>query len=154
MAGSSSYDNSAPVANINVTPFVDVMLVLLIIFMVTTPMMQQGVDVNLPKASTAPIAGSADEQVVLSVDRGGGIFIGKGNPVGLADLPKKISAVMSVRGAADRKVFIRADTDLVYGRIMEVMGKLHEGGIEQIGLISAPVDADRVRAAKEQKNKP
>ena len=140
MAGSGFNDSDGPVANINVTPLVDVMLVLLVIFMVTAPMLQQGVDVNLPKATTGPLKGSVDEQIVISVDQTGGIFLGKGNQVALDELPKKIQAVMEQRRESDRKVYIRADTELVYGRIMEVMGKLHEGGIEQIGLVSVPPD--------------
>jgi biopolymer transport protein TolR len=137
MAGSFN-DSDGPVANINVTPLVDVMLVLLVIFMITAPMLQQGVDVNLPKASTGTLKGSVDEQVVISISREGEIFVGKGNRVEVRELPKKISAIMAARREAERKVYIRGDTDLVYGRIMEVMGKLHEAGIDQIGLVSVP----------------
>ena len=140
MAGSNAYrsgGDGGPVANINVTPLVDVMLVLLVIFMVTAPMLQQGVEVNLPKATTAPLAGST-EQVVISVDKGGEVFLGAGNKIALAEIPAKVNAVMQNRPEGDRKVYIKADTDIPYGRIMEVMGKLHEGGIHQIGLVSAP----------------
>jgi len=137
LAGDFSADYGGPVANINVTPLVDVMLVLLVIFMVTAPMLQQGVEVNLPKAATAPLSGS-NEQVVISIDQGGTIFIGAGNPVPLAELPKKVAAVMETRKPEDRKVYIKGDGALEYSRIMEVMGKLHEGGIHQIGLVSAP----------------
>jgi len=128
---------SGPVANINVTPLVDVMLVMLVIFMVTAPMLQQGVDVNLPKATTAAIKGT-DEQVVLSIDVEGEIYIGNENKVALDDIPNKVNAILDARPAAERKVYIKADTDLNYGRVMEVMGKLHEGGVVQIGLVSAP----------------
>ena len=152
MAGSFSYEGDAPAANINVTPLVDVMLVLLVIFMITAPMLQQGVDVNLPKATTGPLKGTVDEQIVISIDRSGTIFLGKGNPIELEQLPKKIAAVMEQRKAEDRKVYIRADTDLAYGRIMEVMGKLHEGGIDQIGLVSMPLDGEgRTGAGREKK---
>ncbi len=126
-----------PVANINVTPLVDVMLVLLVIFMVTAPMLQQGVDVNLPKATTAPLQGSS-EQIVLSLDDGGKIFLGAGNEVPLATLPDKMKAIMSLRKPEDQKVYIKADEALNYGRIMEVMGNLHKAGITQIGLVSSP----------------
>lgn len=131
--------DGGPVANINVTPLVDVMLVLLVIFMVTAPMMQQGVEVNLPKATTAPLAGST-EQVVLSLNHSGEIFLGAGNKVELNEIPAKVGAIMAARAEADRKIYIKADTDIPYGRIMEVMGKLHEGGIQQIGLVSAPAE--------------
>ena len=151
MASSSSFNGSdGPVANINVTPLVDVMLVMLVIFMVTAPMLQQGVDVNLPKATTGAIKGS-EEQVVVSIDQTGDIYIGKGNKVELGVLPEKINAIMKTRAEPEKKVYIKADTDLVYGRVMEVMGKLHEGGIAQIGLISAPVDSSPVKKSNEEK---
>jgi biopolymer transport protein TolR len=73
MAGGNNFQMDGPVANINVTPLVDVMLVLLIIFMITAPMLQQGVEVNLPKATTAPLKGSS-EQVVVSLNKDGEIF--------------------------------------------------------------------------------
>ncbi|NLF25056.1 MAG: protein TolR [Deltaproteobacteria bacterium] len=151
MAGSSNFDGYSPAANINVTPFVDVALVLLVVFMITAPMMQQGVDVNLPKVAAGPVAGGADEQVVISIDHKGTIFIGKDNVIDLSDLPKKITAVMEARQAADRKVYIRADSELVYGRVMSVMAKLHESGINQIGLISAPPDVSETRMVDKKK---
>jgi biopolymer transport protein TolR len=144
MAGSSYGDNGGPVANINVTPLVDVMLVLLVIFMITAPMLQQGVEVNLPKATTAPVSGTA-EQIVLSIDRQGAIYLGKGNQYTLEELPEKVKGVMENRAEADQKIFIKADTELQYGRIMEVMSRLYQAGITQIGLISAPTDEPRGR---------
>lgn len=131
--------SDGPVANINVTPLVDVMLVMLVIFMVTAPMLQQGVDVNLPKATTAALKGT-DEQVVISIDAAGDVYIGKENKIELEKLAEKIHAIMKVKKEAEQKVYIKADTDLNYGRVMEVMGKLHQGGVMQIGLVSAPVD--------------
>ena len=82
MAGNFNSDSDGPIAAINVTPLVDVMLVLLVIFMVTAPMLQQGVEVDLPKATTAPLKGSA-EQIVVSLDKAGTVFIGAGNKVEL-----------------------------------------------------------------------
>lgn len=137
MAGGSRFSSDGPVANINVTPLVDVMLVLLVIFMVTAPMLQQGVEVNLPKASTAPLKGS-QEQVVLSIDKDGQVFLGSGNQLSMENLGKKVAAVLEARQEQDRKVYVKADTALAYGKIMDVMGKLHEAGITQIGLVSAP----------------
>jgi biopolymer transport protein TolR len=136
MAG-SSFGNDGPVANINVTPLVDVMLVLLVIFMVTAPMLQQGVEVNLPKASSAPLKGSA-EQVVVSINKSGEVFIGSGNKIEPAELGKKAAAILANREEAERKIYIKADTGIEYGRIMEVMGSLHAAGVTQIGLVSAP----------------
>ncbi|RMG42998.1 MAG: protein TolR [Candidatus Dadabacteria bacterium] len=138
MAG-NNYDLGGPVANINVTPLVDVMLVLLVIFMVTAPMLQQGVEVNLPKATTAPLKG-ANEQIVLSIDSKGNIYLGAKNRVALDNLDKKLNAIFKARNDHDRKVYIKADAALQYGRIMEVMGVLHRGGITQIGLVSAPAE--------------
>ncbi|MCB0321057.1 MAG: protein TolR, partial [Bdellovibrionales bacterium] len=134
MSGSG---DDGPVANINVTPLVDVMLVLLIIFMVTAPMLQQGVEVNLPKATTAPLKGDSD-QVVLSLNKEGEIFIGKGNSVPLDTLAEKVKAIMATRPVEQQKIYIQADTELEYGAIMQVMGELHKGGIAQIGLVSDP----------------
>lgn len=126
---------SGPVANINVTPLVDVMLVLLVIFMVTAPMLQQGVDVNLPKAATGQLEGK-DEQVVVSIDNQGRVFVGSGNEVAIPELGKKIKAILENKPKAENKVYIKGDTEINYGRIMEVMSALHQGGVSQIGLVS------------------
>ena len=140
----------ALVANINVTPLVDVMLVMLVIFMVTAPMLQQGVDVNLPKATTAAIKGT-DEQVVVSIDAAGDVYIGSGNKIELDAMPEKVKAILKARPATERKVYIKADTDLNYGRVMQVMGKLHQGGVQQIGLVSAPDKSANKDEKKENK---
>lgn len=133
-------DDGGPIAAINVTPLVDVMLVLLVIFMVTAPMLQQGVDVNLPKATSAPLTGSS-EQLVVSINKEGKVFLGSGNPMLIEDLAVKLKAVLATRQEDDRKVYIKGDQDLNYGKIMEVMGKLYDAGIYQIGLVSAPLDS-------------
>lgn len=139
MAGSVG-NGDGPVAAINVTPLVDVMLVLLIIFMVTAPMLQQGVDVNLPKAATGALQGK-NEQVVVSIDKAGKVYIGKGNEVALSAVPEKIAAIMKVKPAAEQKVYIKADQALDYGKVMELMSYLHKGGVAQIGLVSeAPAE--------------
>ncbi len=137
--GFSDSHSDGPVAAINVTPLVDVMLVLLVIFMVTAPMLQQGVDVNLPKATTAPLAGS-EEQVVMSIDKEKKIYVGSKNELLLDEIAKKMPAILDAKKDAQRKVYIKADKDIDYGFVMKVMGKLHEAGIDQIGLVSAPLD--------------
>ena len=130
-------DSDGPIAAINVTPLVDVMLVLLVIFMVTAPMLQQGVEVDLPKATSAPLKGTA-EQVVISIDKDGTVFIGAGNKVEVSQIGEKMKAIMANRPENERKVYIKGDTALHYGKVMEVMASLHLGGITQIGLVSAP----------------
>jgi biopolymer transport protein TolR len=139
MAGNISSDNDGPIAAINVTPLVDVMLVLLVIFMVTAPMLQQGVEVDLPKATTAPLRGSS-EQIVISLDKAGSVYLGAGNRVELPELADKVKAIFVNRPENERKIYIKGDAALGYGRIMEVMAALHAGGITQIGLVSASPD--------------
>jgi biopolymer transport protein TolR len=138
---SSPDEGDALKSEINVTPLVDVMLVLLVIFMVTAPMMQQGVEVQLPKATTAPLKGNT-EQIVLSIDKNGKSYLGANNEVSLADLPVKAKALMETRPENERKIYIKGDSGANYGDIMNVMGKLHEAGIFQIGLISGMPDGD------------
>jgi biopolymer transport protein TolR len=140
-------ESDGPVAAINVTPLVDVMLVLLVIFMVTAPMLQQGVEVNLPKATTAPLTGSA-EQIVVSIDEEGKIFIGSGNQIELSEVGTKLKAVLEAKAGAGNKVYIKGDTNLNYGRVMEVMGRLYDAGIYEIGLVSAPLDSAEVKKRK------
>jgi biopolymer transport protein TolR len=137
--------DSGPVAFINVVPLVDIMLVLLVIFMVTAPMLQQGVEVDLPRATTGALEGSA-EQLVVSIDKDGLIYIGAGNEVSLAELPIRLSAIMETREPSDRKIYIKGDTAISYGRIMDVMGSLYAAGINQIGLVSASPFEQRVSA--------
>jgi len=139
MAGNFNADGDGPIAAINVTPLVDVMLVLLVIFMVTAPMLQQGVEVDLPKATTAPLKGTS-EQIVVSLDKSGAIFLGAGNKVELPELADKVKAIFANRPENERKIYIKGDSSLGYGRIMEVMAALHAGGITQIGLVSASPD--------------
>ena len=136
MAGNVGMDNDGPIAAINVTPLVDVMLVLLVIFMVTAPMMQQGVEVDLPKATTAPLRGSS-EQIVISLDKTGSVYLGAGNKVELTELADKVKAIFANKPENERKIYIKGDSSLGYGRIMDVMAALHAGGITQIGLVSA-----------------
>lgn len=131
----STEENTEIRSEINVTPLVDVMLVLLVIFMVTAPMMQQGVEVELPKSTTAPLKGT-DEQIVLSIDKGGKAYLGNNNEVSLDSLGEKVKAIFENRPEDQRKIYIKGDTGANYGDIMAVMGRLHESGIYQIGLIS------------------
>lgn len=139
MAMNFGGSSDEPVANINVTPLVDVMLVLLVIFMVTAPMLQQGIEVNLPKATTAPLAGS-NEQLVLSIDKAGALFLGAGNKVEMGEIGPRVKAILDAKPDQERKIYIKGDSALQYKVVMEVMGALHESGITQIGLVSAPAE--------------
>jgi len=123
------------VSDINVTPLVDVMLVLLIIFMVTAPMMTQGVDVKLPESS-APAIPSDDERLVVTITQDRKIYIND-NLVESGELESKLEAITQNR--LDKKgVFLRADEKIPYGYVMEVMGLIREAGIDQIGMVTEP----------------
>ena len=102
--------------------------------------MQQGVEVDLPKATTAPLRNTS-EQIVISIDKAGEIYIGSGNKVALSEIAPKVKAIFAAKAENERKVYIKGDSSLGYGRIMEIMAALHEGGITQIGLVSAAPQA-------------
>ncbi|MXO74703.1 protein TolR [Altererythrobacter aerius] len=122
----------APMADINVTPLVDVMLVLLIIFMVTAPLMTAGVPVELPD-SRANALDQTPEQVTISIDRAGTIFIGE-DPVPEGALPEALAGLAG--GGEPPQVTLRADRALDYGRVMAVMGELNRGGFNSISLVT------------------
>jgi biopolymer transport protein TolR len=124
-----------PLASINVTPLVDVMLVLLVIFMVTAPMMQQGVEIELPKSSAGPLK-SSEEPLVLSVNEKGEVFAGEKSPISREELGVKVGAILKARGDESAKVYIRADQKLSYGEVMKVMGELYKSDIKEVGLVS------------------
>lgn len=121
-------------SEINVTPLVDVMLVLLIIFMVTAPMMQQGLDVELPETSNTGVA-TTDEPFVLVVRKDGSLSAG-GTEIKMDGLGKKLQAIFSTR--KNKQVYIQADKQVDYGRVAEVMGEVRAAGIYSIGLITLP----------------
>src|ERR1035437_9085404 len=121
-----------PMAEINVTPMVDVMLVLLIIFMVTAPLMTSGVPVDLPKVSAQPV-NSDSEPLTVSVNAEGKIFL-QDQPVELAELVAKLQAI--AQSNQDRRIFVRGDKALAYGRIMEVMGTIIQGGFTKVALLA------------------
>ncbi|UVO51389.1 protein TolR [Sphingomonas sp. SUN019] len=125
----------APMADINVTPLVDVMLVLLIIFMVTAPLLTAGVPVNLPDSRAKPLDQDA-EPTEISLDEQGRIFIAK-EEVSQQALPQRLDAI-AAKGTADAppQVFLRADKSLDYGRIMRVMGELNRAGLNRVALVT------------------
>jgi biopolymer transport protein TolR len=126
----------APMADINVTPLVDVMLVLLIIFMVTAPLMTAGVPVNLPD-SRAKALDQDQKPVDIAIDRDGTIHIGD-DAVTIEELPDRLSVIASARRQGDKppQIFLRADKALDYGRVMEVMGELNRAGLNRVALVS------------------
>ena len=123
-----------PLAEINVTPLVDVMLVLLIIFMVTAPLMNTAVNVDLPKVATTPIAQDS-EPLTISVDATGQVYL-QDQKVELNDLVAKLLAIST--NDKDRRIFVRGDKANQYGRIIEVMGTIVQGGFTKAALLSEP----------------
>src|ERR1700742_4833644 len=121
-----------PLAEINVTPLVDVMLVLLIIFMVTAPLMTSGVSVDLPKTNAQQL-NSDSEPLTVTIKADGSIFL-QDQGVDLADLVTKLQAIAQKN--PDRRIFARGDKDLAYGRIMEVMGTITQGGFTKVALLA------------------
>ena len=124
----------APMADINVTPMVDVMLVLLIIFMVTAPLLMAGVPVNLPD-SRAKALEQDQEPVQLSLDESGALFIGD-QLVPFEDLPARLAAIAEKDAAQPPQIFLRADRGLDYGAVMRVMGELNRAGLNRVSLVT------------------
>ena len=124
----------APMADINVTPLVDVMLVLLIIFMVTAPLLTAGVQVNLPESRAKPLD-QDQKPVQISIDDRGTIFLDN-SEVTEGQLPTLLSEIASSRGTETPQVFLRADTRLDYGKVMAVMGELNRAGLNKVSLVT------------------
>lgn len=121
-------------SDINVTPFVDVMLVLLIIFMVTAPMMVQGVDVDLPEASAEPMP-TETEPLMISIDREGRTYIDD-VPIEIGFLRDKLDKILEGRGS--REVYLRADKTIPYGVVVRVMAEIQAAGVEKLGMVTVP----------------
>ncbi len=120
-------------SEINVTPFVDVMLVLLIVFMVTAPLLTVGVPLDLPETKSSAIQGN-DEPLVISVDSAGRVFL-EDIEVGIENLVPKLQAVTGAK--QDQRIFVRGDTNVNYGRVLAVMGEIHSAGFKRVAMVSA-----------------
>jgi biopolymer transport protein TolR len=125
-------------SDINVTPFVDVMLVLLIIFMVTAPMMVQGVDVDLPKATSKALKGSED-RLIISIDDDSKVFINE-QVVSVEFLTQKLGAILE--NFDKKNVYLRADKKVSYGIVVNVISKIKKAGVDSLGMITLPDDED------------
>ncbi|MEJ2041136.1 MAG: protein TolR [Desulfosarcinaceae bacterium] len=131
-------------SEINVTPFVDVMLVLLVIFMVTAPMMMQGVDVALPEATAKPLVAQKDN-LVVTIDKDQQVHINDFavEPDFLREKLKKI-----LENRTDREVYFRADKSVPYGVVARVMAEIKGAGVEKLGMVTVPAEEDRGHARK------
>ena len=132
---SSTQREGTTISQINVTPLVDVMLVLLVIFMVTAPIIQQGVQVNLPQAKAGAVAGD-EEPLIVSITQNGRVYLND-NPMTLSELGKKLRAVRRLQ--KDKEVYLRADQDVRYGVVMKAIEEIKEAGIGKLGMVTRPL---------------
>jgi biopolymer transport protein ExbD/biopolymer transport protein TolR len=133
VGGTSEYNSE-----INVTPMVDVMLVLLIIFMIVTPLLQQGVSVNLPREMNSPDEDpdiAKDTSVVIAIPDESSFYIGK-NPYPLEELGEKVKNLMANKGEEKKIVYIKSGVEVPYGTVVKAVEKIREQGIEKIGLVA------------------
>ncbi len=127
--------NDSLLSDINVTPFVDVMLVLLIIFMVTAPMMVQGVNVALPETENADNIATEEDQLIVSIDKDNKILINDFE-VGIDFLKEKLTAIFKNRST--KNVFLKADKNIPYGTVVRVMSEIKGAGVEKLGMVTLP----------------
>ena len=131
--------NDRFMSEINIVPLVDVMLVLLIIFMVASPMMVQGIDVKLPEATAEALAGN-EKQVIISIDNDRKIYINE-NEVNITLLPQKLKAIFE--NMKDRNVYLKADKHVPYGMVVNVMSQLKKAGVNNLGMITLPENENK-----------
>ena len=137
----------ATLSEINVTPMVDVMLVLLIIFMVTAPLIQQGVKVNLPETKAAPVE-SSDKKLVVSIDAQKHVFIGDAE-ITLDEFEEKLRT--NAKAQQDKEMYLHADRDLPYGVVVDVMAAAQRAGVTNVGMITDPMGSSRPKPEKDKK---
>ncbi|MCY4095146.1 MAG: protein TolR [Gammaproteobacteria bacterium] len=131
-----------PMSEINVVPYIDVMLVLLVIFMAAAPMLAQGIQLDLPKEPSEPLERSEQEPLIVSIQRDGSIFLNVGGDDGeeesISQTELQDRAMRVLRARPDVPVFVRGDTELPYGTIVSVMTILQQAGAESVGLLTEP----------------
>ena len=139
--GMGSNNGRGAMADINVTPLVDVMLVLLIIFMVTAPLISQGVEVDLPQTKASALTGD-DKKLVLTLTKDKRIFIGTNadNPIPYEDLEIKLKTNAKLQ--EDKEIYLHADRKLEYGFVVDVMATVKRAGIEKMGMVTDPLEAE------------
>jgi biopolymer transport protein TolR len=123
-----------PMSDINVTPFVDVMLVLLVVFMITAPLLSVGVPVDLPETSAKALQG-AEEPLTITVDAAGKIWLQE-TEVPIEALVEKLNAVIGARGGGQERIFVRGDRSIAYGMVMQVMGTINAAGFKHVALVT------------------
>jgi len=128
-------DSDRLMSDINVTPFVDVMLVLLIIFMVTAPMMMQGVDVALPETTSKPLI-AQKENLIITINKKNQLFIND-YQITLDFLQEKLKKILE--GRENREVYLRADKEIPYGIVVRVMAEIKEAGVDKLGMVTEPI---------------
>ena len=133
MSGSSAKSRMA-MSEINITPMVDVMLVLLIIFMVTTPMMQQGIDIQLPEVSSSGTP-TTDEPFILEIRKNKRLYVGD-TELQLSVLSEKLTAIFATR--KNKQIYLQADRNVDYGLVAQAMGEIRAAGISEISLVTLP----------------
>lgn len=120
------------VSEINVTPFVDVMLVLLIIFMITAPMLTQGLEVDLPQTRTVSVLPREVEHLVLTIKKDGQLFLDK-YPIDMDELPEQVKKLVTDQ---KKQLFLKADKEVPYGIVVQTMGQVKAGGIDKLGVVA------------------
>ena len=125
----------APMAEINVTPFVDVMLVLLIIFMVSAPLLTVGVPIDLPQTQASSLDQADKEPLAISVNTDGKVFL-QNTEIKLDELVPKLQAISQARGGNDERIYVRGDKTVDYGTVMKVMGRLSAAGFRKVALVT------------------
>ncbi len=135
-------DDLGTMSDINVTPLVDVMLVLLIIFMVTAPLLTQGLTVELPPAEGKSLESSSTSPATITIAAGGAVFLDD-VPVGRGDLELTLGTML--RGKRIKKALLRADRDVPYGDVIRVMDVMNRAGVEQLGMVTQPAERSDAR---------